>query len=404
VVKNAVYVEVNRDNILNAGSYVLEDGTYFYDYVIIFAANIRERNCAAETSEPHGCTKNGPHVHLNENVRHVLTNRNKYIKPLQDKGIKVLLGLLGDHDGITFGAVSDTKRAAFIADVKKVVEDYGLDGVDFDDEWGSKEEWFKDSSGNVVQGDEGLAANPTATSIWTYPTSSWGWPISGRIYRDPSKGIVAGNGTKTAPSDEQMSTMWKQQGAILYGVIDAARTALGTGKTITLYEYNTARYITPAGVNNTTATMSDAGMITNSTGTITKDNLASLVDMVFNPSYHRYVADSANGLSHAKYSPLGMDLSGVGYGQNGYPLPPVEQNSETIGDITISECARNYVEAGDYGILFSYGLKASSYKLRKSATDPEPSITLAEYLSTLSVPIFGQAIKQTDDGDYQKDY
>lgn len=409
VVKNAVYVEVNRDNILNAGSYVLEDGTYFYDYVIIFAANIRERNCALETTEPHGCIKSGPHVHLNENVRHVLTNRDKYIKPLQDKGIKVLLGLLGDHDGITFGAISSEKRTAFIADMVQVVDQYGLDGVDFDDEWGSKEEWAKNSNGETLTGAEADAANPTTTAIWTYPQTAWSWPLGSRTtyYRDPAKGIVPGNGYKgAAPDATVMDTMWKQQGAIFFDTIKAARTALGAGKIISVYEYNTGKYITPGGAANSTAVLdnSTGAITTTGSGDITLSAFEGIVDMAFQPMYHDYVENSANKLSHSKYSPLGMDLSGSGYYQNDYPLPPVELTDGTMGTGTIEEFALRYKEAGDYGILFSYGLKPSSHKLRKSATDPEPSITLAEYLSILTEKIFGQSIKQTDDGDHQKDY
>jgi chitinase len=125
---------------------------------VIFAANIRNRNREGGTGTV------APYVHLNESVQHLLTNRNKYIKPLQDKGIKVLPGLLGDHDGISFGTMDDEGQTAFVNDVKRVLDTYQLDGVDFDDEWGCKEDWDN-------WGDSYATISPN--SIWIYSVSFW---------------------------------------------------------------------------------------------------------------------------------------------------------------------------------------------------------------------------------------
>ncbi|MDR0568980.1 MAG: hypothetical protein LBG87_07240 [Spirochaetaceae bacterium] len=386
-VKTAVYIEVNDENPLNAGAYQLEDGTVFFDYVILFAANIRERNCAANLADDHSCTKSGPHVHLNRNVQFILDNRNTYIKPLQDKGIKVLLGLLGDHDGISFGSISDEKITTFIMDVNQVVQNYGLDGVDFDDEWGSKEAWDTSSDADNQ--------NPTPESVWVYPQSRWWWPIDATIYRDPTKGIEPGNGIKgVAPSAEAMDRMWKEQGAVVYNVIKAARTAM-PDKTIAIYEYNTVRYITPGGNPNKIATMDNAGVITQSTTeTFTKDDLSGLIDMGFNAMYNTYNAESYNGLPRAKYGPTSVDLSGRGYSQNGYFLPAVELTTGTTGNVTIGQSAEQFKAAGDYGVFLAYGLGKASDKKKQHAQDPESegSMTVAEYLSLFSETVFGQKV------------
>jgi hypothetical protein len=142
-VENILYVEVNDDDPRVAMGYMM-DGKQFFDYVILFAANIRNRDCAAETlaGANHGCTQQGVHLHFNDNVRHILNNKDKYIKPLQDRGMKVLLGLLGDHDDVCFGLFTGTsgsrsinEREKFLAQVASAVSLYGLDGVDFDDEY-----------------------------------------------------------------------------------------------------------------------------------------------------------------------------------------------------------------------------------------------------------------------------
>jgi hypothetical protein len=171
--KNIVYIEVNDNDPRVALGYVLENTReQYFDTVIIFAANLRVRNCATEGSTSHKCTKSGPHIHYNGNVQHIFDNRDKYIKPLQDAGIKVLMGTLPDHDNMTYhtigswpfdeiypwstpgnpgvsfhahyhtGApdeypVGPAMRAKLIENLCSEIERLGLDGFDMDDEWGS---------------------------------------------------------------------------------------------------------------------------------------------------------------------------------------------------------------------------------------------------------------------------
>jgi hypothetical protein len=392
-VKTAVFIEVNDDNPLNAGSYILEDGTYLFDYVVLFAANIRIRNCAVEGGD--GCTESGVHVHFNPNVRHILTNRNKYIKPLQDKGIKVLLALLGDHDGIGFGTMNDIERTIFVADLKGDLEKYELDGVVFDDEWASKEDW--DNWGNGLKiGEPGKTYSTISPkSIWTYPTASWGWPTSTTVYRDPTKGIEPGNGTFAPPSESEMGSMWKESGESLYKTIQATRAALGSSKIVALYEYNTGQYITENGVAN---------------GTATKENLQAALDFALQPWYHEYIAKSANGLPNAMYSPFGMDLGGEAYAsQNGAPNPPIVINGNDQSTKTIYDYATRFKSAATagtpYNILFFYSLEANEELLKYASSDSKASLTQEEYISIMTGIVFGQkCILTTEGGNYHKDW
>lgn len=120
-IKNIVYVEVNDINPLNAGSYTM-NGAPFFDYVILFAANIRGVGSDAT-------------LYNNPNVQYILDHKDTLIKPLQDKGIKVLLGLLGDHTGLGFANMNAAQTTQFANAITSALETYGLDGVDFDDEW-----------------------------------------------------------------------------------------------------------------------------------------------------------------------------------------------------------------------------------------------------------------------------
>jgi hypothetical protein len=134
-VENILYIEANDTDPRVAMGYTMENsGKPFFDYVILFAANIVDRDTG---------DKSGVHLYFNSNVKYILDNRNTYIKPLQDKGIRVLLGLLGDHDDVGFGYFGShtshtiAERESFLQEVAEAVDYYGLDGVDFDDEWPS---------------------------------------------------------------------------------------------------------------------------------------------------------------------------------------------------------------------------------------------------------------------------
>lgn len=126
--KVTMYVEVNDTNPLNAGDYQLSDGRPLAGIVELFASNIHKE------------TVNGvvrPTLYLNDKLTNVLENGGaaKYVKGLQDKGIKVLLTVLGDWQGIGVANMNATQTTQFAEILAYVVEKYGLDGIGFDDEY-----------------------------------------------------------------------------------------------------------------------------------------------------------------------------------------------------------------------------------------------------------------------------
>ena len=118
------YVEVNTDSITSVGDYVLaSNGANVFDIGIIFAANINYDGTNA-------------YLYFNPQVQAVLDNAATQIAPLQAKGIKVLLSVLGNHQGAGFANFPDqASAAAFAAQLSNAVTTYGLDGIDFDDEY-----------------------------------------------------------------------------------------------------------------------------------------------------------------------------------------------------------------------------------------------------------------------------
>ena len=126
--KNQIVVscmEVNDANPLHNLCYTLkESGKLVIDQVILFSGNI---NYNAETGEVYN--------YNNENVQHLLDNRQKYLVPLQQKGIKVILGILCNHDRACCTRLGDEAARKFARELKAKLEAYELDGVFFDDEY-----------------------------------------------------------------------------------------------------------------------------------------------------------------------------------------------------------------------------------------------------------------------------
>ncbi|TDD45512.1 chitinase [Kribbella antibiotica] len=120
------YIEVNDHSMLSAGKYTLaNDGRPVVDIAVIFAANINFNTSTRKA-----------YLSFNPQVTSVLNNRATQIKPLQDKGIKVLLSILGNHQGAGFANFPDKASAeAFAQELANAVATYGLDGIDFDDEY-----------------------------------------------------------------------------------------------------------------------------------------------------------------------------------------------------------------------------------------------------------------------------
>ena len=125
-VTNVLYFEVNDVNPLNALEFVTESGKYFFDHVVLFAANI---NWDAE--------RNRVYVYNNPNVQFLLDNNEEYLQPLRRAGMKVIISILGNHDEAGVAQLSDMGAREFARELAAYCDAYKLDGVAFDDEYSS---------------------------------------------------------------------------------------------------------------------------------------------------------------------------------------------------------------------------------------------------------------------------
>ena len=123
---SVAYIEVNSDSMLNVGKYSLANGGgNVFDIAVVFAANIN-----------YDTAKKSAYLYFNPNVQRVLDNAATQIRPLQAKGIKVMLSVLGNHQGAGFANFpSKAAASAFVKQLSDAVSAYGLDGIDFDDEY-----------------------------------------------------------------------------------------------------------------------------------------------------------------------------------------------------------------------------------------------------------------------------
>lgn len=160
--KIAIYVETNDVNPLNAGDYVLSDGTAYASIVEFFAANIHKETVGSVDR---------PTLYLNDKMTNLLENggADKYVKGLQAKGIKVVLTVLGDWQGIGVANMNDTQAEQFATILAYAVEKYGLDGIGFDDEYANYSGALVPGSfGNIITKLRGKIGDDKLITVFQY--------------------------------------------------------------------------------------------------------------------------------------------------------------------------------------------------------------------------------------------
>ncbi len=148
-------MEINHHNPLNHLNFKLKNSDkYLFDAVILFSANMHYNHNTKKVQ-----------ISLNEQNRFLFKNIEKYVRPLQEEGIKVLFGLTphGALDGLANPAgisnLTNEECKRFAMEIKKFNDKFGLDGIFLDDEYG-----YNTADG---QGDPSVLL-PT----WSYDASS----------------------------------------------------------------------------------------------------------------------------------------------------------------------------------------------------------------------------------------
>lgn len=133
------FIEVNNTNPLNALQFETVDGDLLIDYLVLFAYNI---NYDAEAGRVY--------CFANPQCQYILDHYDEIIKPLRDRGMKVIISVLGNHDMAGLAQLSDAGARAFAQEMAALVYGYGFDGVNYDDEYSTSPDtsipWFTNHS------------------------------------------------------------------------------------------------------------------------------------------------------------------------------------------------------------------------------------------------------------------
>lgn len=139
-----VYVETNDINPLIAGGYTFTNtaGTQMamIDICNLFASNI------------HIDDSGNPTLYFNVELTPIMASPSTYIAPLQARGIKVLLSVLGDWTGKGVANLTIPSQIESFANILcYVVDHYGLDGICFDDEYANYSSFVSGSYGTLIE-------------------------------------------------------------------------------------------------------------------------------------------------------------------------------------------------------------------------------------------------------------
>ena len=128
LVRTALYVDSGDPEAVQTLAavphYTLADtGTLYFDYVIISGAEIKQGRYSAR-------------LEYTAALMEIAKNWKTAIKPLRGAGIKVLLGIKGGRDGVSFGSLTKAQQQLFARECVGFCSYYGFDGVEFDDRGG----------------------------------------------------------------------------------------------------------------------------------------------------------------------------------------------------------------------------------------------------------------------------
>ncbi|WP_295937992.1 glycosyl hydrolase family 18 protein [uncultured Alistipes sp.] len=133
-----VYYEINDTNPLNALSYEM-DGAKFIDIVQLFAANI------------HKDAYGDPAIFFNDKLAPVMADAATYVAPLRAAGIKIILSVIGDWQGVGVGNLTQAQADKFAAILTWIVDTYELDGVSLNDAYANYASTLSGSFARVVK-------------------------------------------------------------------------------------------------------------------------------------------------------------------------------------------------------------------------------------------------------------
>lgn len=130
-VKQMVIFEFNDANPLSALEYKLEDGSYFFDAVVLFSGNM---GWNANTGRVEFNSRTNEPV-INSNTEALISEWQTYLKPIHDAGIKVYMGIMPHHTAAGITTLSYWGCEEFAKEMAQIIHDCQMDGVFLDEEY-----------------------------------------------------------------------------------------------------------------------------------------------------------------------------------------------------------------------------------------------------------------------------
>lgn len=124
--KMVAYVETNNYDIRNYGNLILRGSRLpVFDFVVLFAANMN-----------YDAVRGKRYISFNDKLQPIVNHPEIYIKPLTDRGIKVIIDILPNHQGVGYLNFQDYDDALdFAREAKMWTDKLGIDGWDIDEEY-----------------------------------------------------------------------------------------------------------------------------------------------------------------------------------------------------------------------------------------------------------------------------
>jgi hypothetical protein len=373
-VEAVCYVDVERENPLNAKDYVIgQNGAQFFNYVVLAYGFL--------TKDERGYT----HLALRPGLQHVLNNSVRYIKPLHEKGIRVLVevrsGDFADTDNGTGTGLGTLDMAAInelTKELKLVVDQYGIDGFDFNDRGGGK-----------------TAYPPLTRNLKQFQSESPLYPDE--LFQDDEGSLL---------SEEAIETvLWREGGSNFSNLIQRTNEALRETYTIaykngsneTSDTQSLERSILVRAHNHGNYLLSQLRMAYMPDAYSGADpkvagNLKYIVrDIPYDKTQpHASLWDEGQNRdvgaeSDDRYTPFTVDLSASGRKTS-------DGARDLAGDFLKKDLNPNSSENSRYGALYFTGLQSSS------------EFDFAGYISYFSLKLFGRNVRLSSvgAGNYQK--
>lgn len=181
-VKQMCIMEFNDANPLSVLEYKLEDGSYFFDALVLFSGNMGWDAGAgavrfnARTNEPV----------INQNTDALVKEWQTYLKPIHDAGIKVYMGIMPHHTRAGITTLSYDGCMWFAEEMAQIIKDCQLDGVFLDEEYVGSDggpmtpEWSSPVAGGeyfayqMAKQMDKVCDWETDVAVYTY-SLGWGW-------------------------------------------------------------------------------------------------------------------------------------------------------------------------------------------------------------------------------------